>query len=79
MMNESKLTLLGVLGLALCCGVPVLLASGALAAAAGALARFWPLTLLGGALFAFGAFKVGDRMRRISARTKRSDEWRRMR
>jgi hypothetical protein len=78
-MNESKLPLLGALGLALCCGVPVLLAWGALAGAAGALARFWPLTLLGAGLLAYGAFKVGDRMRRISARTERSDESRRMR
>lgn len=67
----------GALALALCCGIPVLLASGLLATAAGVLARFWPLTLLGALALVYGLTKVARRTRRLAATSERHDETRR--
>lgn len=77
-MNESKLTVFGAIGLALCCGLPALLATGALAAVGGALVRLWPLTLLGGGVFAYGTFKVLARVRRLSIGNEHRDDMRRL-
>ncbi|MGH2830361.1 MAG: hypothetical protein ACRDJM_07735 [Actinomycetota bacterium] len=77
-MRDSKMPLLSALGLALCCGVPVLLASGALTALIGALVWYWPLTLLGGGIVAYGAFKVAVRVRRPSAGNEQRYETRRV-
>lgn len=81
-MKQDGVTLLAAVGLALCCGLPVLIASGALAAAAGAAARWWPLVVLGLAAFAYGGLRVYRRARtiqdRIGDRRRRSSEVRLM-
>jgi hypothetical protein len=54
-----------ILAVAMCCAVPALLAvgGGALAAAAGLVARYWPLTVLGGAVVVIGALRIASLVR----------------
>lgn len=55
--------LLAGLALALCCGLPLIIASGALAVAGGWLARAWPVLLLGIAVLAYAGVRIGRNIR----------------
>lgn len=57
--------LLALVALSLCCGGPFLLLVGAgtLAAAGGALIRYWPLTLVGLGVATFAGIKLGRLLR----------------
>lgn len=70
--------LLGGLALALCCGLPLIIASGALAVAGGWLARVWPLVVVGTLVLVYAAARVRRRIReRASMQTAPPEESRR--
>jgi len=64
--RDAVATLLGAGALVLCCGIGTLIASGVFATVAGALARFWPITVAGVAILAY----AGVRIARIKKSTK---------
>ncbi len=70
-MKESATPMLAAVALAVCCGVPALLASGALAAVAGAVARWWPAVVAGTALLLYAAARIYRRAKAIRAKVER--------
>lgn len=66
--GSGKTGLFAALGLGLCCGLPVILASGALGIVGGALGRAWPLTLLGAGALGYGLLRWRKRVRSIRSR-----------
>jgi type IV secretory pathway TrbD component len=61
----SGTTLLAALAIGLCCGLPAIIASGALATAVGVLLRAWPITLFGLVVLIYGAARMRRRIRAI--------------
>lgn len=64
-------TLLAALAVGLCCGAPVIIASGAIGVLGGWFARAWPLVLVGGSLLGYGLYRWGRRARLVRARSER--------
>ncbi len=65
-MKGERATVVAVAAILACCAVPALLAlfAGAFVAAAGALVRYWPLTVGGLAVAAWGATRLIRLIRR---------------
>ncbi len=66
--------MLAAVALAVCCGVPALLASGAIAAIAGGIARWWPAWVAGTAVLLYAAVRIYRRTKAIRASLRGTDE-----
>ena len=67
-----------ILAAAWCCAAPAMVAlgSGALAAAAGLVARYWPLSVLGGIAIVFGAVRIVSLVRVRRGKASRGSDGR---
>jgi len=64
-------TLLAAAAIGLCCGLPAVIASGAIATTFGALLRAWPVAVLGLVVLIYGAALWRRRIRAVRRRLRK--------